>query len=309
MQNPAPINELVAKEAVHNQGTNWFLIRWQTNAYVIRRSTRPDTLDKPFVESLDGEIVGRWQNQYWSIENDSLLGHKLTLWTNLDDSNEPDNRVTVLHDACKTRVSDILNMGVPALNIASVHWTDSSFKYQATGFGQALNGVLRTNVTGQVSEIAVHRFLINRNAKATGALTDLITYTYSNPELPNWLPSTAARVLIRANKANPTPICTITYLRYVASTGNAQDYKPARYLEDMGLPTLTVVGDKTYYRVGTHTGTVLSANAPETLQLQKRRGIRVGYIVSAALFLVAVAVAAARAATKQNPASKEKLTV
>jgi len=301
MESPPPIAELVFEQR-QGDGTTWGLVRWQTNACLIRRAKNGSDLHGKYNPELDIEITGRLDNHYWRISHDTTVGNKLMEWVDLGSSTERTNRVAVAWKANVKAVEHALSLGVPLAGPGTIRWGGLSFSYNAES-GTTIRGIIEADASGRVAEMELIFVTENPPRGVPKEMRGRIAYRYDNPALPAWMPSQLIRDIIEPKTGKRSVVNTLTIHKLAVGPVPPDEFRVSRYLSN-SVFTITVTNGKAFYQGATGSGELLSADDPRTKLVERRARFRAAYFSAAMMFLLVAAAVVVRAAMGRTRGQK-----
>lgn len=134
VENPPVIEEVVfayVEPRSSSDGprpTNFFLGKYQTNAYFGRTAATVDELYAENWKMTDqADIFAKFDDRYWRFMGGP---QHLKKWTDTGKPEEEQNQVKTAHDNGLYRLKLALNMGIPYAQIGSIRWNGDTFDYR-----------------------------------------------------------------------------------------------------------------------------------------------------------------------------------
>ena len=211
--------------------SNYFTIRWQTNAYTMRMSTNLADFEHPQDRAL-GMESGKFDNYYWTIFGSNF---QFTDWTDTGDPDEADNGVYRTFYSDGQTLSYGLRMGLPWMNSGSIHWNEDALTFtnkRGNTITAIVSGSIRESVNGLVDE-----FHVSVDIKPDGKLIPtqitaeyLLKYFYEDSIMPPFLPSRAEFYVINGSRMFQSR--QVRYLAFKTNSTTATEafYSPVNLL-------------------------------------------------------------------------------
>jgi hypothetical protein len=177
----------------------FFWGRWQPDAFVFR-----DVKKLADVHSTDARLnflVGKYQNNYWSISSDGKMD-LLEYWTD-NNTASTNNPVEMTVIAARNILNLFLRMGAPLVDFQLAEWNGNDFT-TVSARGEPIKGSLlveNNKPRKLIFDVAGNPYFSNR--------TEVIEYYFEkNPGLP-FLPSRIEISNIKGGKTTRIAECTI----------------------------------------------------------------------------------------------------
>ena len=219
--------------------TNWVVLCWQTNAYILRDSKKRVGLSEPFDSNRDNLITIRAGDTYstvsygkwWGVHTEQVVGSGPA---RVSSSEKPltstwdADRVMPRIRAQETLAAPALMAGLP-VSIGAITITNGAFSYRDQDDGRTMSGVIDVDRRDVV--VGFHMTnIVDHTAQREGrALVPMsIKYEYGGTSQPAWFPHAIVRdVVIRGRKLT---ICRMVIHRLELGVVPLAEFDSDRFL-------------------------------------------------------------------------------
>jgi hypothetical protein len=244
IQSPPPIREMVVEcnwyaHAIGKTNTNWVVLCWQTNAYILRSSKQRVGLYDRFDTNRDDLITIRSGDTYsavscdkgWGVHTEQFAG---TGPARASSSGKP---LTDTWDRERTAprirgqemlVADALAVGLP-VPVGAIAITNGAFTYRDEGQRRTLSGVIELGASDVVTGFSLTNWVDRTPAHEGVPIPMRVRYEYGGTAQPPWFPHEIKRDAVIKGKR--LTICRFLIHRLDLGVVPLKEFTPDRFLK------------------------------------------------------------------------------
>jgi hypothetical protein len=290
LQSPPPIREMVVEcnwyaHAIGRTNTNWMVLCWQTNAYILRKATQRVDLFDAFDTNRDELITIRAGDMYYAVGYYKVLGVHAEQVQGLASSGERD-LVTPKIRGQEVWAEPALVVGIP-IPVGEMAIANGGFTYRDEIGRITLSGVVEVDRSNLVKGFSMTN-TVDRTANREAMIVPMsITYEYGGTSQPLWFPHQIVREAVIDGKR--LTICRLVVHRLDLGVMPLAEFYPDRFLSGSPPGKIVTSNGLSYVTLKGVTKPVMDPKDPQARGIHPNtRAYRAVY----ALLVVAFAVGA-----------------
>ncbi len=302
IQSPPPIREMVvecnwyAHPSIGTTNTQWIVLCWQTNAYILRTSNQRVGLYDTFDTNREDEISIRAGDTYSAVSYYKVLGVHIRKVQGLQKPGERD-MVTPMLLSHLDSISIVLTAGVPLGPPGKVVRSGDTFTYRKESDGGTFSAFMHVDSSNVVRGFEWTGEPAQVGMDGKGALHGPIRYTYGGTSQPAWFPHEIERDLVVGDVR--FTMCRMVVHRLQLGPVPMAEFVPERFLPGPPVGKVETSNGLSYVTLKGVTKPVMDPKDLRArgvqLDVRPHRAVYAALAVAFALGTLALGVAARRA--------------
>jgi hypothetical protein len=266
IQSPPPIREMVVEcnwySAARTTTTNWIVLCWQTNAFILRNAKEQVALFDKFETNKDGVIAVRKGDTYSVVCYYKLLGVHTRQVQGLRRSPDERDIVTPMLLEQLDSTSIALTAGVPLGRAAAATRSGLRFRFRNDANGTTTTAVMEIGHNGATQGFQWTNEFDHPVSDGRKAICGPIRYTYGGRSQPSWFPHEITRDLI-AGEA-PRTICRLVVHRLELGGRPLVEFDADRFLPGPPRGSVVTSNGVSFVKLGGLVKPVMDPKDPRT---------------------------------------------
>ena len=244
IQSPPPIREMAVEctwyaHADGKTNTNWIVLCWQTNAYILRSARQQVGLFDAFDTNRDDLITIRAGDTYSTVSYYKVWGvHimqvqktgpvRVTSSGKIRASAWDRDRVLPIIRGQEELAANALTLGIP-VPVGRIAITDGTFSYRDEADGTTLAGAMEVGGGNAVKGFSLTNVVDLKAERERVVVPMTVRYEYDNSLQPSWFPHEIVRdAVIRGKELT---ICRLVIHRLSFGAVRLAEFNPERFLK------------------------------------------------------------------------------